>query len=82
MSKKVRFTKNWNDHKKGDVTQLREREFDEAIRAQAVSLDTAIDSTETETKTVAGNSKQIKPSDESSSDGNPQGLRTHNRRRR
>lgn len=68
MSTRIRLTKDYGSHKKGDVVELRSAEAKQAIKAKAAVVLTNIDPNNHQTK--------------ESSDGNTQRLRSNNRSRR
>ena len=65
---RVRFTKDYQSHKKGDIVDLRSAEAKQAIKAGVAVVQTDLGSGGYQTK--------------DSSDGNTQKLRTNNSRRR
>ncbi len=62
---RLRFTKDWEGHKKGDTADLRTREAKQALKAKAATVQTDMGADSYQTK--------------DSSDGNTERLRTNNR---
>lgn len=68
MSTRLRFTKDYNGHKKGDVVEFRSAEAKQIIKDKAAVVQSDLSAEGYQTK--------------DSSDGNTQKLRSNNRRRR
>lgn len=65
---RVRFIKDFETHKKGEVAELRAKEAKQAFKANAAEVTTDMGAESYQTK--------------ESSDGNTKGIRTHKRSRR
>jgi hypothetical protein len=65
---RIRFTKDYGSHKKGDIVELRSAEAKQAIKAKVASVQTDLSAESYQTKESSG--------------GNSQNLRTNKSRRR